>query len=211
MANVVGYTRVSTTEQADSGLGLAAQELAIREACERKGDTLVRIVTDAGLSGKNLHGRPALMALLDELDAGLADGLVAAKLDRVSRSVVDTAGLMDRASRKGWTLNVLDIAVDTSTPGGELYATIIAAFAQHERKLIGERTRKALAVKKAQGVTLGRPRLLDPAVRERIVAARAAGRTLRSIADELTADGVPTAQGGVAWYPATVRKIAQAA
>ena len=211
MAKVIGYVRVSTTEQADSGLGLAAQEQAIRDACERKSDELVRIVTDAGLSGKSVAGRPALMALLDELDAGDADGLVAAKLDRVSRSVIDTANLLDRAGKRGWTLNLLDVAVDTSTPGGELYANMLAAFAQHERRLIGERTKAALAAKRAQGVTLGRPRSLPESVRERIVADRSAGKTLRAIAAELTAEGVPTAQGGAAWYPATVRKIAQAA
>jgi len=207
--NVIGYLRVSTDEQADSGAGLRAQELAIRAECERRGWNLLRIAADEGLSGKDLN-RPELDAALIDLDAGVADALVAAKLDRVSRSVVDFAGLMARAARKGWAINVLDVAVDTSTPSGELMATVVAAFAQYERRLISARTKAALAVKRSEGVVLGRPRVLDPAVRARIVAERQAGRTLAAIASDLTSEGVPTAQGG-RWYPATVRKIVEAA
>ena len=209
--NVIGYTRVSTDEQADSGAGLAAQEAAIRAECERRGWNLLRIATDAGVSGKAVVNRPELTAALADLDAGNADVLVAAKLDRVSRSVVDFAGLMARAGRKGWAIAVLDVAVDTSTPSGELMAHVVAAFAEYERKLIGARTKAALAAKRAEGVVLGRPRTLDPSVRARIVAERTAGRTLTAIAADLTSEGVPTAQGGARWYPSTVRKIATAA
>lgn len=68
---------------------------------------------------------------------------------------------------------------------------------QSERWLIGELTKAALAVKKAQGVTLGRPRTTLPTeVIERIQSARAAGASWSAIARELNADAVPTAQGG---------------
>jgi DNA invertase Pin-like site-specific DNA recombinase len=170
----------------------------------------VRVATDAGASGKSLNGRPELANALDALDEGEADVLLAAKLDRVSRSVLDFANLMARADRRGWRIVVLDVNVDTTTASGELMATVVAAFAQYEHRLIGQRTKDALAARRAAGVVLGRPRTLDPAARERIIAERAAGRSLRAIADTFTAEGVPTAQGGARWYASTVRHVALA-
>ena len=207
---VIGYTRVSTESQAESGAGLDAQEAAIRAECERKGWTLLHMASDTG-SGKSMAGRVALTDALDDLDDGNADGLIAAKLDRVARSVLDFAELMARANRRHWSIVVLDVAVDTSTPSGELMATVVSAFAQYERRLIGARTKDALAARKAAGVVLGRPRTLDPSIRERIVAERTSGRSLRAIADDLTAEGVPTARGNAQWYASAVKQIAEAA
>jgi len=85
---------------------------------------------------------------------------------------------------------------------------MLAAFAQHERRLIGERTRAALAEKRAQGVVLGRPRVLPDAIRARIAGEHGKGVTLQLIADRLTVDGVPTARGGSRWHASTVRKVA---
>ena len=204
----IGYARVSTDGQAESGAGLDAQVTAMRAECEHRGWELVRVATDAGASGKSLNGRPELTDALGALDADEADVLLAAKLDRVSRSVLDFAALMARADRRGWRIVVLDVNVDTTSATGELMATVVAAFAQYERRLIGQRTRDALAVKRAAGVVLGRPRTLDPALRERIIAERASGRSLRAIAEALTAEGVPTAQGGARWYASTVRHVA---
>jgi DNA invertase Pin-like site-specific DNA recombinase len=204
----IGYARVSTDEHAESGAGLDAQVTSMRAECDRRGWELVRIATDAGASGKSLNGRPELTDALAALDAGEADVLLAAKLDRVSRSVLDFAALMARAARRGWRIVVLDVNVDTTTATGELMTTVVAAFAQYERRLIGQRTRDALAAKKAAGVVLGRPRTLDPALRELIIAERAAGRSLREIAKALTTERVPTAQGGARWYASTVRHVA---
>ena len=207
---VIGYTRVSTESQAESGAGLDAQEAAIRAECERKGWTLLHMASDTG-SGKSMAGRVALTDALDDLDDGNADGLIAAKLDRVARSVLDFAELMARANRRHWSIVVLDVAVDTSTPSGELMATVVSAFAQYERRLIGARTKDALAARKAAGVVLGRPRTLDPSIRQRIVAERTSGRSLRAIADDLTAEGVPTARGNSRWFASAIKQIAEAA
>lgn len=206
-SGVVAYLRVSTEEQADSGLGLAAQESAIRSACEARGAELLAIHTDAGISGKNMD-RPALKAALADLDAGRGDVLMVSKLDRLSRSVHDATGLMLRAEKGGWGLVALDVAVDTTTPAGAAMTQILSVFAELERRLIGERTKAALAVKRAQGVKLGRPRSLPDDVVRRIVLARDRGDTWKAIADDLNDDAVPTAQGGRAWHPATVRLVA---
>jgi DNA invertase Pin-like site-specific DNA recombinase len=204
---VVAYLRVSTEEQAVSGLGLAAQERAVRAECRRRGLPLAAVHTDAGVGGKTLM-RPALKAALADLDAGRGSVLMVAKLDRLTRSVHDATGLMLAAERGGWGLVALNAPVDTTTPQGAAMAQVLAVFAELERRLIGERTKAALAVKRAQGVRLGRPRLLSPHVVERIVASRAAGSTWSTIARELDEDGVATAQGGRQWYPATVRYVA---
>ncbi len=82
---------------------------------------------------------------------------------------------------------------------------MLATFAQFERRLISQRTKDALAVKKAQGVRIGRPPVMPRAILLRMRRERAKGMSYRAIADGLNADQVPTAQGGLRWYPATVR------
>lgn len=210
---VVGYIRVSTDEQAGSGLGLEAQRLAIVAEAQRRGWELAAIHEDAGASGKTMEKRPALAEALEAVQSGQAGALVVAKLDRLSRSLLDFAGLMEQSRRQGWALVALDLGVDTTTPAGEMVANVMATFAQFERRLIGERTRSALAVRKAQGMRLGRPRSLPDDVVERI-RAECAGRVndrgqplYSAIARGLNNDEIPTAQGGAKWYPSTVRAV----
>lgn len=200
----LGYRRVSTGEQAESGAGLEAQRTALETEAARQGFAL-EIVTDAGLSAATLD-RPALADALDRLDRGDADVLVASKLDRVSRSVRDFAGLLERAQSHGWQLVLLDLG-DTSTSAREMTANIIASAAQYERRLIGQRTRKGLAAKRAAGVRLGRPSVLPKDVVRRIVDERAKGRKLREIAEGLTADGIATARGRACWSTSSVQSV----
>jgi DNA invertase Pin-like site-specific DNA recombinase len=94
----------------------------------------------------------------------------------------------------------------TSSRGaGEQEATLLATFVRFERRSISERTRVALARKRAQGVRLGRPPSMSAYALERIRRERAAGKSLAAIAEGLNADRIPTAQGGRRWYPATIR------
>ena len=204
---VVGYTRVSTGDQAATGAGLAAQRDAITSEAARRGWEVIAIHEDRGLSGRCLDGRLGLSAALSAVEAGEADGLVVAKLDRLTRSLIDAATLIDRSRRRGWALVALDLGVDTTTPPGELVANLMAAVAQWERRAIGERTREALAARRAQGVQLGRPRSIPAEVRARIVEAREEGLTYRAIADRLNGAEVATARRGRRWYPATVRRV----
>ena len=203
---VVGYVRVSTEEQGDQGAGLEAQRHAIQEACAARGWHLVAIHQDVA-SGRSLESRPGLVTALQAVRGGEAAGLIVAKLDRLSRSVIDAAQTIERARREGWNLVALDLGVDFSTAAGEAMAHMTAVFAQLERRLIAERTRAALAVRKAQGVRLGRPPVIPEQLRRRIRRQRARGLTLQGIADRLTASGVATAHGGVRWYPSTVRWV----
>ena len=204
---VLGYVRVSTAEQARSGLGLDAQRDAIEAECGRRQWRLQRLYDDPGVSGKALTHRPGLAAAMAVLAAGKADALVVAKLDRLSRSVRDFSEIVATARAQRWQLVVLDVQVDTTTPSGELLANVMASFAQFERQIISQRIREALAVKRANGARLGRPRLLPADTVEAIVSARASGQTLQDIADQLNASGVATAQGGRRWWPSTVRAV----
>ncbi len=193
-----------------SGAGLEAQRDSILRECQRRGWELVDVIEDQGYSAKDLK-RPGVQIALDALRSGRADALVVSKLDRLSRSMLDFSGIMALASKQSWSLVALDCAVDTTTPAGEAMANVMATFAQFERRLISQRTKEALAVKKAQGVRLGRPPALSPATVSRIVKARAKKQTLQAIADKLNKDSVPTAHGGKCWYPSTVWAVLDSA
>jgi DNA invertase Pin-like site-specific DNA recombinase len=200
---VIGYVRVSTEEQGASGAGLEAQRQAIEDEAKRRGWQLVRIEEDV-LSGRNMK-RPGLQRALDACRTGEVAGIVVAKLDRLSRSVIDFAGTLEEARRRGFNIVALDLGLDLSTPQGELVANVIASVAQWERRVIGARTADALAVKRAQGVKLGRPRTLPDELRGRLRGMRKQGLSLTGIAKTLNREKVPTAHGGKRWYASTVR------
>lgn len=207
---VVGYVRVSTDRQGDSGLGLDAQRQAIRDECQRRGWQLAAIHEDI-LSGKTMQ-RPELQAALEQCRTGQAAGIVVAKLDRLSRSIIDFAGIAAEAREGGWNIVALDLGVDFSTPSGEFFATMMAAMAQWEVRLISQRTREGIAAKRVRepGWKPGRPSGVSPALRAQILGYRTAGWTLSKIASRLNGDGVPTAQGGDRWHPSTVKAILDA-
>lgn len=206
---VLGYVRVSTEEQASSRAGLEAQRAAILAECQRRDWDLVDLIEDGGYSAKDLK-RPGIQIALETLKRGDADGLVVAKLDRLSRSMLDFTGVMARAQKQGWALVALDCAVDTTTPAGEAMANVLATFAQFERRLIGQRTREAIAAKRADPeFRIGRRRNVSKLIQQRIAHERAGGVTLQQIADGLNADSIPTAQGGQRWWPSTVRVVLQ--
>lgn len=201
----IGYCRVSTQEQGDSGAGLEAQEAAIRAQVGVRGWELSAVLSDVA-SGKSLRRRDQLAMALRDLEAGHADALVVAKLDRLSRSVLDFAGIMETAAAEGWSLVVLDLGIDTTTTNGKLIANIMIALAQWERELIGDRTRSALEAVKARGTKLGRPSNVDDSTLQLIRVMRRGGHSWHAIARALTDEGVPTAQGG-RWHGATVQKL----
>lgn len=203
---VIGYIRVSTDQQAESGAGMAAQRSAIRRYCKHGGMELLTIYEDNGASAKSLKRRPGLSEALQVLTNGDAAALVVSKLDRLARSVHDFAGLVRIAEREGWGIVALDLGVDMTTPTGGLLANVTASVAEWERRIISVRTSEALAQKRAAGVRLGRPRRLEPDIADRIRSRRSDGATLQTIADELNADTITTPSGRV-WSPALVRKV----
>ena len=203
---IVGYIRVSTTDQAENGVGLEAQRRDIEAEAERRGWSVVSILEDHA-SGKTTKKRKALDAAITLLEGGAADALVVTKLDRLSRSLVDFGHLLERSRDNGWGLVVLDMSLDMTTPVGEMTANTLMNFAEFERRMISQRTRDGLAVRRSQGARLGRSSTLDARVVRRMAREREAGRSYSRIARGLNDDGIPTGQGGQQWWPSTVRKV----
>jgi DNA invertase Pin-like site-specific DNA recombinase len=202
---IIAYLRVSTNEQADSGAGLAAQRAAILAEAERRGWTEVEFIEDAGYSAKSLR-RPALTYALDRLKRGDADVLAVSKMDRLSRSLLDFASVMQTAQKEGWALVALDSPADLSTPSGEAMAGVMAVFAQLERRLISERTKAALAERRRQGVRLGRPRVIAEEVERIVCDLKAGGATFKTIAATLVDAGHLPPSGGD-WQASTLHRI----
>jgi site-specific DNA recombinase len=149
---VIGYCRVSTAEQAQSGLGLGAQRAAITKwAADRGMD--VTIYEDAGITGTSMEKRPALDAALCAAQDGTV--MVAYSMSRFARSTRDMLTIAERLKRQGADLVSLTESIDTTTATGRLVFTLLSALSQFERDLTSERTRAALAVLKARGVKLG--------------------------------------------------------
>ena len=110
--------------------------------------------------------------------------------------MTDFTRLMERSWKKGWARVAIDLGVDTTTPAGEMIANSVANFSQFERRLIGQRTKDALAVRKAQGVQLGRPRVMPAKVVKGIETMRRKGVSIRGIAEALNeARGADRARG----------------
>jgi site-specific DNA recombinase len=171
---VLGYVRVSTEDQGKKGVSPAEQESKIVGYCDLYEHQLIGIESDLGVSAKSLD-RPALQRQLDRLDRGEADGLIVAKLDRLSRNIRDwgeliedyfgheltparrkssrSAGLPRREPKK--LLSVAE-AIDTSTASGRMGLNVLMVVSQWEREATVERTKDGLAHKIKLGERVGR-------------------------------------------------------
>lgn len=219
----VGYVRVSTEEQAREGVSLEAQESKIRAYAELHDLDLVAVVRDEGLSGKNLR-RPGVQAVLDAVKRGEVEHVIVSRLDRLTRSVRNLLEVIEDVLKPaGAQFHSLSETIDTSTPQGGFFLTLMGAMAQMEREMIGERVREALAYKLEVGEYLGAAPLGFEAVEtpegrklaeveeeqqavSRARELRAQGFTLRQVAEVLTREGFNTKRGGQ-WYACTVQKV----
>ena len=120
------YARVSTEDQADSGLVLDAQIAAATAAIRTRGWALAGELVDGGVSGATPpEQRPALEAL----DRRAGGALVVARLDRITRSLLAWAALVERSRRRGWAIVAVDEGFDLSTASARLDAEAEAARA----------------------------------------------------------------------------------
>jgi DNA invertase Pin-like site-specific DNA recombinase len=211
----IGYIRVSTGEQAESGLGLADQEHELRQAAHRRGWVLAEVITDTR-TGANLK-RPGIKRALKLIARGKVDGLVVAKLDRVSRSASDTAVLLDWIANEARADFVaLDVEwADTTTPQGKLMIGLFALLAEYFRGLTAQRTSAALKQLRVQGRAYGpgavsdRPELARTIRRWRTHGFPGVPRpaTLAEICSRLNSTGVPTPRGGRTWRPSSLQTV----
>jgi DNA invertase Pin-like site-specific DNA recombinase len=206
MTEMCGYIRVSTEEQADSGLGLDAQRAVIEQEAKRRGWTVTWI--EDAQSGKNINA--GLRRALDLAETGQVAGIMVTKMDRLARSVRHAADIMHAASQQGWNLVILEGGIDLATPSGRAMAQMLATFSEYEREMISKRTKDALAQRKSRGLPIGRPRLVRPEIVRRIVVERQSGRSFRAIALDLTASHLMSPSGRPVWQESTVRRIFQA-
>jgi len=228
MTRTIAYIRVSTAKQADEGVSLAAQRRKLEAYAVAMDLELVEVIVDAGISAKSMK-RPGLQAALAKLEAGDADALLIAKLDRLTRSVRDLGWLLDEERFGGrWSLLSVGDSLDTRSAAGRLVVNVLGAVHQWEREAISERTREGLAEVRAQGGTLGRAPLgmrrtaeLDAHGRQVLEADAAEleavslirqwhsdGHSLRTIAMKLQVGGFSTKRGG-RWHASTVRAVLQ--
>lgn len=198
----IGYVRVSTAHQGDSRGGLDAQITSIKAEAARRGYEL-EVVEEIESGTK--RRRPGLDYVRHQLNTGKAAVLICHRLDRIMRGLRDTLDLHADATRYGWLLVCCDGDIDTTTPSGMLQFQMKAAFAEYECKLISQRTKEALAAKRAQGVKLGRPATLDASVVALVRSYRTQGATLRRIAELLQEQQILTATGNTSWHACTVK------
>jgi len=210
----IGYTRVSTVDQADKGASMEAQAERIRQYCKLHHLDLIGVIEDNGISGgKPLASREGGRAVLKALATGEARNVVVTLLDRAFRSTTDALKHIEAWNKQDVGFHVIDLGGDqslnTRSATGQFVMTVMAALGQLERDITGERTRAVLQHKKEHGqvygaVPYGYKRdngnlVKDPGeqkVLTRIKRLRRQGTSYDKIVTRLNGDGIPGKRGG---------------
>lgn len=219
----VGYLRMSP--RPTDGNSLQVQRRKIEAYAEALDLSIVEVIEDAQLSGKTLR-RPGIQRVLAMLDRGEANGVIVAKLDRLTRSVKDLAFLIENYFDDRFALFSVGDSIDTRNANGRLVVHMLGSIAQWERESTAERTREALAELRRQGVRMGGVPLGErwsertDANKRRIVEADAAelqivayvgalsaeGFSIRAIAELLDAEGLRPRKGS-RWHHTQIQRI----
>lgn len=224
-AKAIGYIRVSTQEQAESGLSLSYQGAKIRSYCEALDIELLDVIADAGFSAKSMN-RPAMQDIIKMIERKEVDAVVILKLDRLTRSVKDLGFITELINKTGVALVSVQDSINTSTAAGRLVLNVLGSVAQWERESNGERVKAAMSVKKSAGQLVGSIPygfdLADDGVTlvenpneqkalELIRELRAKGLSFRKIANELESRGIETKKGRSTWQPKTISNLCMGA
>ncbi len=213
---IAAYLRVSTDEQAEPGLGIDAQRTQVRAMAVVKGYPSPTEYTDNGISGtKDVDKRPALQALMSDVQAGRVNVVVIPSLDRLGRKTRIILRLVEELAERNVTLVSCRESFDTSTPTGQFVLTILAGLAQMERDMTAARTKAALRehskrdgeaggklpygyVRTAEGIVID-----EDAVKvvRYIFGCMRRGDSLRAIAEKLNAKGIASPRGGKWFHP----------
>lgn len=217
----VGYVRVSSAAQAEQGISLDEQRGAIADYCRAHDLDLLGIEADEGVSGRRRHNRPGLAKALRRVCA-CRGVLVAVKLDRVGRSVVDLAAIADQIKQAGCGFVLIRDMIDTRSAAGRMFFHMVAAFAEFEADLASERIRNVQNHKRRLGQRISRfapfgfrfdddgqrlvPIPAERAIAAEIVERRQSGATYNKLAADLNSRGVPSKRGGT-WHAPVVRTV----
>ena len=220
----IGYIRVSTEEQAREGVSLAHQEEKVRAYAKLHEMTLVEVVADEGLSAKSLAARPGAWRVLEAAFNGEVDAVIVYKLDRLFRNAREALTTAEDLDEKGVALHSVTQSIDTKSAMGKFFFQIMAAAAEMERNLISERTRDALAHKKASGEAYNHApygwdvvdgRLVENGDEQHAIKIMTEWRarhrkSYQQIADMLNETGTSSKKGGL-WHAQTVKNVLEAA
>jgi site-specific DNA recombinase len=232
-SRAVGYVRVSKAlASGKQEMSPAAQEAKIRALAALQDVELVEVITDRESAKEgSIHKRAGLVRILEMARSKGVHRIVIAKLDRLTRSVVDLGAILTTLDKHGVSLvSASETWMDTGSAAGRMILNIITAVAQWEREAIAERTSAVLQHKKASGQVYGLvpygfaatgkarknkklagkslvPDTAEQLVISRIKRMRTNGHTLRAIADKLNAGKVATKKAGGRWYASTVANV----
>ena len=220
----IGYIRVSTTDQADHGVSLEAQEGRVRDWCNTNDYVLAAMFVDRGLSGGRADNRPALQEALTATRRG--DALVVYSLSRLARSTRDTLEIAEALDRRGADLVSLSEKIDSTSAAGRMIFRLLAVLAEFERDVISERTSMAMRHMQATGRFIGGQAPfgkrvsgtgeLETVSEEQVIIARvmdlrnAGGASLRKIASVLGQEG-RLSRNGRPYVPEQIRRMLRAA
>ncbi len=216
----VGYIRVSTEEQSRDGISLDLQAQKIRAYCDLHDLELVDTVKDAGISGKSIEKRPGIREVLKRVSAGEVDAIIVYKLDRLAGNTIETLMMVEEMEKTGVALHSITENLDTKSAIGRFVVRIMAALAEMERDQIAERTKAALAIKKASGGRVGLHAHYGYSIdgdtlvkndREQQALRvardlRRQGRSFRAISEEMARQGF-LSRNGTPFNPAAVRRM----
>ncbi len=217
----IGYVRVSTEGQAMDGVSMEAQKARIQAWADASGYELAAVYVDEGLSGKRADNRPGLQDALSHVCRS-GGALVVYSLSRLARSTQDAIGIADRLRKARADLVSLTEKIDTTSATGKMVFRLLAVLAEFERDLVSERTRTALAHKRAKhertgevpfgwelspdGIALAPLKAEQDAIAI-MLSLRSEGWSLRRIADDLTTRGIATKKGNSRWTHQAVASV----
>ena len=209
MIRAIGYVRVSTQEQVKGGISLDMQRSKILAYTALEGMKLVDMIADEGISGCSIKIRPGIQSVLEKVRRGEVAAVIVYKLDRLARNTVEALEIAKILDKKGAGLHSISEKLDTHSPLGRFFFTLMASLAEMERALIAERIRAAMERKRERGESCsGNPPygfqilegMLIPDEQERVVierirCLRSEGRTIHQIVGILNDEGVRNRRG----------------
>jgi site-specific DNA recombinase len=217
----IAYLRVSTEAQATEGVSLEAQREKVAAWCMLNDFHLAEVYVDAGISGKRADNRPELQAALDHV-CRVGGVLVVYSLSRLARSTRDTISISERLEKAEADLVSLSEKIDTTTAAGRMVFRMLAVLAEFERDQLAERVTMAMDHKRRKNERISRripygftladdgvkliPDATEQATLQTIRDLRAAGATIKAIADHLNRNSIPTKEGNP-WALSTVHNL----
>lgn len=222
MAALIIYARVSTSLQTDN-TSLDYQVSRCKAYCEAYGHQVVDVIRET-FSGKTIDDRKQVSKVIDQIMDDKADGIICLRLDRLSRDVRDVIDLAEKFNSSHKTLVFVENQVDTTTPGGMMVLTVLAACGKMEREMIQERSNAGRAAKKAAGGRIGGKAPYGYELNDGVLVKneyeqtnilvmkmmRSNGDSYGLIADKMNWASVPTKWCGK-WHPTSVSNILTAA